>query len=156
MTYAVGRGARVCLYSPRGATWALGSNRLEGRHGCNPKSPSLVLVINDTKLLMLLYQVKWARHKQHVMEVEMAWRDGHKTTRFGAWNDEKDHEEMHIKWWTWWSSGGEGSKSARQKYNHRVFSFAGLRWVEKWLTGFRIHSRLSRGAITVSSGIKCH
>jgi hypothetical protein len=36
------------------------------------------------------------------------------------------------------------------------FTFAGLRWVEKWLTGFRIDSRLSRGAITVSSWIKCY
>jgi hypothetical protein len=32
------------------------------------------------------------------MEVEMAWRDGHKTTRFGAWNVEQDQEVMHIKW----------------------------------------------------------
>jgi hypothetical protein len=30
------------------------------------------------------------------------------------------------------------------------FAFAGLRCVEKCLTGFRIDSRLSRGAITVS------
>jgi hypothetical protein len=29
--------------------------------------------------------------------------------------------EMHIIWWTWWSSRREGSKSARQRYNHRVF-----------------------------------
>jgi hypothetical protein len=36
------------------------------------------------------------------------------------------------------------------------FTFAGLRWVEKWLTGFRIDSRLSRGAIMVSSWIKCY
>jgi hypothetical protein len=36
------------------------------------------------------------------------------------------------------------------------FAFAGLRWVEKWLTGFRIDSWLSRGAITVSSWIKCY
>jgi hypothetical protein len=32
----------------------------------------------------------------------------------------------------------------------------GLKWVEKWLTGFRIVSRLSRGTITVISWIKCY
>jgi hypothetical protein len=110
------RGRRRCAWRGPGVISSLGI------HGPGPlESQSLILIINDTKLLILLYQMKWARHKQHVIEVEMAWRDGHKTTWFGVWNDEQDHEEMHIKWWTWWSSEGEGSKSARQRYNHRVF-----------------------------------
>jgi hypothetical protein len=85
------------------------------------KSPSLVLVINDTKLLMLLYQVEWVRHKQHTW-----WRCmWHKVMATIS-----QEVEMHIKLWSWWSSmrrwtccssGGEGSKSARQRYNHRVF-----------------------------------
>jgi hypothetical protein len=33
----LGRGVQACIYSPRGATQALGSNRLEGRRRCNPR-----------------------------------------------------------------------------------------------------------------------
>jgi hypothetical protein len=125
--------------------------------GLHDESPSLVLVINDTKLLMpcvKCFELGISNTCDEGVCGKEWWPQDHKEMVHG-------HEmmimvEMHIKGRTWWSSEREGSKSARQRYNHRGFSFAGLRWVEKWLTGFRIHSRLWRGAITVSLEIKCH
>jgi hypothetical protein len=85
------------------------------------ESPSLVLVINDTMLLMSCVKC---------LELGISNTCDEGVCGKEWWpQDHKEmvhiHEitimvEMHIKWWTWWSSG-EGSKSARQMYNNRVF-----------------------------------
>jgi hypothetical protein len=77
------------------------------------------------------------------MKEHVAWSDGHKITRGGDAHKMMIKEIKHVEMDMEQSDQGKGIIVG--------FAFAGLRWVEKWLTGFRIDSRLSRGAITVSS-----